>query len=170
MKKMLTALICMLIPFITVISAYAAPVYGAAAVDENKIYTLPDMLTFAIEDEYLAQARYENVISKFGAQRPFTNILRSETMHISALKPVFDLYNVLLPENDARNYLAEPSTLADAFKAGIDGEVNNIKMYNAFLKQNIPSDVRAVFTALRNASERHLTAFQRGLSRLSSLS
>lgn len=170
MKKVFTASLCILIPFIMAISAYAAPVYGAAAVDENKIYTLPEMLTFAIEDEYLAQARYENVIGKFGAQRPFTNTLRSETMHISALKQLFDLYNVLLPQYNARNYLTEPATLADAFKAGINGEVNNIKMYNAFLKQNMPSDVRAVFTALRNASERHLAAFQSGLNRLSSLS
>jgi hypothetical protein len=144
--------------------------YGAAAVDENKTYTLPEMLIFAIEDEYLAQARYENVICKFGAGRPFTNILRAETMHIAALKPFFGVYNVPLPEDNARKYLVEPTSLSDAFRAGINGEINNIKMYNAFLKQNIPSDVRAVFTMLRNASERHLAAFQSGLSRLSSSS
>jgi hypothetical protein len=170
MKKVviivISAVILLAVPF----SALAAPLYGAAAVDVNKTYTLPEMLTYAIEDEYLAQARYENVISKFGAGRPFTNILRAETMHIAAVKPLFEMYNVPLPENDARNYLAEPATLSDAFRAGITGEINNINMYNAFLKQNIPSDVRAVFTALRNASERHLAAFQNGLSRLSFLS
>jgi hypothetical protein len=150
--------------------ASAAPLYGAAAIDVNKVSTLPEMLTYAIEDEYLAQARYENVIGKFGAQRPFTNILRAETMHIAELKPLFGMYNVPLPEDNARNYLAEPATLADAYRAGINGEIDNIRMYNAFLKQSIPSDVRAVFTALRNASVRHLAAFQSDLSRFTSLS
>ena len=38
----------------------------------------------------------------------------------------------------------------------VAGEVDNIAMYNKFLEQDIPDDVRATFTALRNASEGHL--------------
>lgn len=140
--------------------------YGAAAVDLNRSYTLSEMLTFAIEDEFLAYARYENVINKFGARRPFTNVLRAEANHIAALQPLFKEYNVPAPGNKAQNYVVEPATLMDAYRAGVVGEINNIKMYNAFLSQNTPSDVKLVFASLRNASERHLTAFQNGMSRL----
>lgn len=34
-------------------------------------------------------------------------------------------------------------------------------MYESFLKENLPDDVREVFEALMNASEKHLAAFQR---------
>ena len=96
----------------------------------------------------------------------FTNILRAETMHISALNPLFNKYGILIPENKARNHIVEPTTLAEAFKAGVEGEIANIEMYNVFLKQDIPADVATVFTALKNASERHLKAFETGLRRL----
>jgi hypothetical protein len=166
MKKILVIIICVVAFCTSSLTAFAVTPYGAEAVDENRTYTLPEMLTMAIEDEYLAYARYENVIQKFGASRPFTNILRAETMHISALNPLFDKYGIPLPENKARNHIVEPDTLTNAFKAGVEGEIANIKMYNTFLKQDIPADVTTVFTALKNASERHLTAFETGLRRL----
>jgi len=34
-------------------------------------------------------------------------------------------------------------------------------MYESFLKENLPDDVREVFEALMNASEKHLASFQR---------
>ena len=34
-------------------------------------------------------------------------------------------------------------------------------MYENFLKENLPDDIRKVFEALMNASEKHLAAFQR---------
>ena len=34
-------------------------------------------------------------------------------------------------------------------------------MYESFLKENLPDDVREVFESLMNASEKHLAAFQR---------
>ena len=38
-------------------------------------------------------------------------------------------------------------------------------MYDAFLKKDLPKDVRAVFTRLRDASKNHLAAFNRNLQR-----
>jgi rubrerythrin len=84
------------------------------------------------------------------------------------LTHLFDKYGIPLPENEARSHIAEPTTPAEAFKAGIKGEIANIKMYNTFLKQDIPADVAAVFTALKKASEKHMTAFENGLRRLES--
>ncbi|NLO38025.1 MAG: hypothetical protein GX115_00855 [Ruminiclostridium sp.] len=70
MKKILVIVICVVALYTSSLTAFAVTPYGAEAVDENRTYTLPEMLTLAIEDEYLAYARYENVIQKFGASRP----------------------------------------------------------------------------------------------------
>jgi len=53
----------------------------AAAADEN--YTLEEMLTYAIQDEYLAKAEYAAIIDTFDVTRPYTNIIRAENNHIA---------------------------------------------------------------------------------------
>ena len=47
--------------------------YGSAGALEDENMTLADMLTYAIQDEYLARAEYELIISEYGNVRPFTN-------------------------------------------------------------------------------------------------
>lgn len=84
------------------------------------------------------------------------------------LKPLFDKYHVPIAEDRAKDYIVIPSTLLDAMKAGVEGETNNMRMYKYFFKQELPEDVRAAFTVLRNAAENHLHAFQRGVKRLES--
>lgn len=49
--------------------------------------------------------------------------------------------------------------------AAVQGEIDNITMYENFLSYELPPDVRTVFTQLRNASLNHLAAFERGLAR-----
>ncbi|SMC86903.1 ferritin-like domain-containing protein [Papillibacter cinnamivorans] len=142
--------------------------FGSAAVTEDETYTLPEMLTYAIEDEYLALAEYETITDAYGTQNPFTNIIKAEKTHISELEPLFEEYGVVLPENTAEKYTAVPGSLLDAYKASVEAEISNISMYEAFLKQDLPDDVRAVFTALKNASENHLAAFEKNADRLES--
>lgn len=134
--------------------------YGAGAVDENETYTLEEILTFAIEDEYLAQARYSAVINEFGELKPFTNIVSAESFHIEALKPLFLKYGFVIPEDKASAFITVPDTVAAAVKEGIMGEQENMRMYSIFLKSEIPLDVKAVFSALQTASENHLRAFK----------
>lgn len=138
---------------------------GAKAAKADASLTLEEMLTYAIQDEYLARAKYGLVVEKFGSQRPFSNIIRSEETHIASLKPLFARYNVQIPVDNAREYLSTPNSLKESFEAGVQGEIENIEMYDRFLKQDIPNDVRTVFTRLRNASRNHLRAFQKGLAR-----
>lgn len=138
---------------------------GAKAAKADPSLTLKEMLTYAIQDEYLARAKYGLVIEKFGSQRPFSNIIRAEETHIAALKPLFAKHNVPIPVDNAREYLSTPNSLKESFQAGVQGEIENIEMYERFLKQDIPDDVRTVFTRLRNASRNHLRAFQKGLAR-----
>jgi len=121
------------------VSAFAAESdFGSAAVEDGKTYTLSEMLTYAIEDEYLAHAEYEEIIETFGAQKPFTNIIRAEETHISALEPLFAEYDVALPDNTAEEHVVIPASLLEAAQAGVEAELNNIAMYEAFLEQDLP--------------------------------
>ncbi|MGE4352927.1 MAG: DUF2202 domain-containing protein [Oscillospiraceae bacterium] len=140
--------------------------FGASAVEDGKTYSLPEMLTYAIQDEYLAHAEYERIIDDFGDQRPFINIIKAEEEHISTLEPLFAEYDVTIPENNATDYITVPGSLLEANASGVEAEIKNIAMYEVFLGQDLPDDVRAVFTSLKNASENHLSAFEKGVERL----
>ena len=167
MKKLTALLMAVLLIGAMSATAFAADIdFGSAAVTEDKTYTLSEMLTYAIEDEYLAHAEYEKIIDTFGAQTPFTNIIKAEETHIARLEPLFTEYGVTKPADNAESYTALPATLLDAMKAGVTAEINNIAMYEKFLSQDLPDDVQLVFTALKNASESHLAAFERGVDRL----
>lgn len=136
---------------------------GAEAAKSDTQLTLEDMLTYAIQDEYLARARYSLVVEKFGEQRPFVNIISAEETHISHLKPLFTKYNVALPTDNSKDYVKVQTSIKESLEAGVQGEIENIAMYERFLKENVPSDVKTVFTLLRNASQNHLQAFENAL-------
>ncbi|RPF53452.1 ferritin-like domain-containing protein [Aquisalibacillus elongatus] len=140
--------------------------YGAKGALSASALDLSQMLTYAIQDEYLAQSRYQVVINEFGAVRPFTQIQQAEVRHINALIPLFNQYQIPIPEDDSRQYVMTPITLKQAFDEGVEGEIDNISMYNRFLNLDIPNDVRFVFTQLRDASLNHLEAFRRGALRV----
>ena len=71
----------------------------------------------------------------------------------------------MIPKDNAAPHVVVPATLAEAFKIGVDAEIKNIAMYEAFLRAELPADVRLVFEALKNASQNHLAAFERGTAR-----
>ncbi|WP_433745856.1 ferritin family protein [Falsibacillus pallidus] len=127
--------------------------------------TLPQMLTYAMQDEYLAQARYNNILGTFGSIRTFVQIKEAELRHISALMPLFERYQVPIPTDISQSFVSTPESVKAAYAAGVQGEIDNIAMYNKFLSFNLPSDVQMVFSQLRNASQNHLAAFERGLAR-----
>lgn len=137
--------------------------YGSTGALADSDLTLADMLTYALQDEYLAHAEYEYIIDTYGSIRPFTNIIRAEETHIETLLPLFETYGITVPTNDAGTRVAAVSSLTEAYEAGVDAEIMNIDMYEAFLKEDIPSDVRTVFEDLMRASESHLNAFENKL-------
>lgn len=142
--------------------------YGADAVKAGETYTLEQMLTYALQDEYLAEAEYKAVIGTFGALRPFINTLKAESSHIAELTALMKTHGIAVPENSAAQAVTAPATQEEALKAGAAAEEKNIAMYGIFLQQEgVPGDVQAVFTALKKASEKHLTAFTRNMSRAS---
>jgi hypothetical protein len=142
----------------------AETAYGSSAAAADSSYTLPEMITCAIQDEYVALAEYNAIIGAFGTQRPFSNIVRAEAIHINELLPLFATYQITVPSNEAASQIAAPASIADSYAAGVVAEQKNIVMYQSFLKENLPADVKAVFTSLLAASEKHLQAFERAAS------
>ena len=134
---------------------------GAAGASADTEYSLEEMLVYAIEDEYLAQAEYDVIMDAYGIAKPFSNIIKAEATHISLLEPLFVEHDVTVPEKDWKSLVAVPESLDAAYAIGVETEERNIAMYESFLKEDLPDDVREVFEALMNASEKHLAAFQR---------
>ena len=130
--------------------------------DEFGEYSLEDMLTAALLDEYLAQATYQEIILTYGDVKPFTNIVVAEQQHINLLLPLFETYGITVPENQAASQVVLPDSIASALATGVEAEKANIAMYEAFLAQdNLNDDVRSVFELLKTASEHHLAAFSK---------
>ena len=138
--------------------AYAASDTGSAGALQDKDYTVEEMLTYALQDEYSAQAEYEAIIKEFGDQLPYTNLVNAEENHISRLVQLFQNYGYTVPENKATADV--PKSLEESYQAGITTEENAVAKYDQFLKSELPSDVKLVFERLQKASENHLKALQ----------
>lgn len=167
MKKSLFTLLMFMLVSMMSLSFADVENYGATGALEDQNTTLEEMLTYAIQDEYTALAEYNLIMNTYGNIRPFSSIARAETTHISLLEPLFKTYGIEIPVNESSQIVELPESLTEAYKAGVDAEVLNIAMYESFLKEDLPSDVAAVFQSLKNASENHLRAFNNQLTRTS---
>lgn len=135
--------------------------FGAAGAALDESFTIEDMLTYAIQDEYLAQGEYEAIMAEHGVQKPFSNIIKAEGKHISMLLPLLEKYDVEVPADDSADRAVIPGSIEDSYKAGVEAEIKNIEMYESFLEEDLPDDVKIVFERLKSASEKHLSAFER---------
>ena len=139
--------------------------FGARGAEGKSGLTIEQMLTYAIQDEYLARAEYELIIGEYGSIRPFTNIMAAEQRHIEWVTELFNEYGYPLPEDTAGKYVVLPEDLKSSFETGVQAEIDNIAMYESFLKQDLPADVQDLFERLKGASENHLRAFRNNLNR-----
>ncbi len=160
----LTAIFTITLTSVEAKSVYEA--YGLDTLNESYVledgYTLEEMLNYAIQDEYMAQAEYQAIIDTFGHVMPFVRIVEAEATHIEMLLPLFEAYGIVVPTNEAAQNVVIPETITSALATGVEAEENNIAMYLAFLAQdNLPDDVREVFEYLKTASEHHLQAFSK---------
>lgn len=139
--------------------------FGAAGSREDESFTIEEMMQYAIEDEYLARQEYELILTEFGDIRPFANIIKAEETHIILMETLYATYNYSIPEDIAIDYTLIPSSLVEALEVGIEAEINNIAMYDMFLLEDLPDDIRETFIILRDGSISHLKAFETSLSR-----
>ncbi|MFM2482423.1 DUF2202 domain-containing protein [Celerinatantimonas sp. YJH-8] len=160
----------LMLTLLTLIHPGQATEFGAAAAKLNSSPNIEQMLTYAIQDEYLARAEYRLILQKYGNIKPFSNIINAENQHIKRLSQIFTQRGLTLPADTATEHVILPQSLKAAMQTGVQAEIDNIAMYQAFLEnpllnQKGNTDVQSVFKALMNASEKHLSAFKRGLNR-----
>ena len=144
-----------------IVYSIMAQEFGSAGALSSQDFTLDEMLQYAWEDEHMALAEYEAIMKEFNVSRPYFNIARSETTHITYLKELYDVRGLDYPPVYTGAHLYIPQTLSEAVDVGIDAEIKNIAMYEKFLKEDLPEDVERVFNILMKGSENHLAAFQR---------
>jgi hypothetical protein len=157
MKKLVLLTILAAVILVPTASA-AAALSGAKAALADKDLTLSDMLTYALQDERIARTEYQIILDTFGSSRPFSNIIKAEETHIRYLTDLFSDHKLAVPADGTRKPAA-PKDWTSALEAGRQAEIDNIAMYDKFLAQDLPADVRQVFEQLKAASQNHLRAF-----------
>jgi hypothetical protein len=119
-------------------------------------------LNDAVDDEFRSRDTYLQVVRDFGEVRPFSNVVEAEQRHIEALLGLFEKYAVAPPANRWVGAVPRFDSVQAACVAGVQGEIDNIAVYDRVFKTTIREDILAVYSALRSASQdRHLPAFQR---------
>jgi len=140
--------------------------YGAKGALADPDLTINDMLMYAVQDEYLAHGEYAAIIAKFGSQKPYTNIMKSEETHLAYLKEVYLAYGLDFPADTSASHIVVPADLLEAAETGVQAEIDNIAMYELFLTYDLPENVYEVFSALKSGSDNHLLAFQTQVDKL----
>lgn len=135
--------------------------YGAKGAEASDEFSLEEMMKYAIEDERLALAEYAFIMDEYNVSRPFSNIINAEAQHESALLGLYEKYGFDIPDFVGSEHVVLPSSLEEIYDIGVEAEIANIAMYEKFLTYDLDSDVKKVFTALRDGSVKHLTAFER---------
>ncbi len=108
------------------------------------------------------------MIRDFGEVRPFINIVDAEARHANALLGVFQKYGLSPHANRWATQAPRFVSVQEACAACVEGEIQNVAIYDRALKSTQRPDILAVYTALRSASQdRHLPAFQRCVQRSS---
>jgi len=157
-------LVLLLVLLLSMSTVAFADDFGHEGVDVENL-SIEEMLTFALEDEVLAYSTYNEIVEVFDVSKPFTNIMKAELRHQEAIIALMNDYGMDVPEVDASDYITLPISLEESYEAGVQAEIDNIALYNTFLKEDIPEDVKDVFEYLIKGSEKHLSAFEKQLER-----
>jgi hypothetical protein len=164
-KLLVSAIIVGFVAVMFIPAQGTLPLYGNSAAKADNALTIESMLTYAIQDEYLARAEYVAIMAKFGQMPPYSNIKQAEEQHIAWLKDIFASLGLAIPADEAAKYVHVPSTLKEAAQTGVQAEIDNISSMIAFWS-NRCSWIRAIagiadlFTLLRNESSNHLARFR----------
>ena len=132
-------------------------------VQEDK--ALEEVLQSAFDDEVKAYETYSAVIEKFGAVKPFTNIIQAEQTHQKALLAVAMKHNIALTHTLPKS-ITLPNTLRECYELGVAAEIQNIQLYDELLLHvNEYPEVQDVFYRLQAASyNNHLPAFRNAVT------
>ncbi len=138
-----------------------------------------DALVFLREEEKLARDVYKALYEKWGTN-VFSNIAAAESTHMASMKTLLDAYHVTDPvATDTPGVFVNPElqkaytdlvaqgskSLTDAFNVGVTIENLDIEDLQALIATSSHADITQVAQSLLNASQNHLNAFNRQLSR-----
>ncbi|MBL8961985.1 MAG: DUF2202 domain-containing protein [Gemmatimonadetes bacterium] len=149
-----------MLALVTTVAACGEDTGVAPATDLTPALTA--VLDTAINDEYHAEYIYLRVLSDFGNVLPFFNVVVAEQRHSASLASLFERRALSTPANRWNlDNVPRFATIRTACAAAATAEMDNIAMYDRFLKLDLPPDVRSVLSNNRRASvDRHLPAFQ----------
>jgi len=150
------------------IAATTATLFSTSTADSAQLSPRTQQaMVEAISDEYRARAFYAAVIRKFGAIRPFNNIVQAEDRHVQLWNQLFAQYGLPIPPDTFAGKVEAPDTLRQACQMGVEAEIANVQMYNNFLQFVQEPDLRAAFSQLRQVSQNHhKPAFERCVQRI----
>jgi len=108
------------------------------ALDDTEVQALKNTL----DDEYKSREIYAH---DFGEVRPFINIVEAEARHVSALLNLIEKYNVSPPANRWAGKAHRFSNVHEACVAGVQGEIENVAIYDRALKSTRCPVILAVY-------------------------
>ncbi len=120
---------------------------------------LQSLLQEAVDEEYLAKNTYQAILDAHGDIRPFNRIIRSEQMHIDAVKKVAENHGFELTE--PKSTVVAPKSIEESYARGLEIEKADVTELRELLKKNLPEDVKTTLNYLLKGSENHLRAFTR---------
>ncbi len=120
-------------------------------------------LLLALNDEYHAEAVYQQVLDDFGAEtRPFSNIIVAEQRHQSSLLDLFADYGLAVPGNPWLGEVDGFELIAEACAVGVEAELINATLYDYLYSTTERAEIVTVYEHLQTASnDKHLPAFER---------
>lgn len=127
--------------------------------------SIETMLTLAILDEYNASATYQAILDSYGYIKTFSNIKLAEETHIELLIPLLEKYGVEIPDRILIESIQLPVSLSEAYTTGVEAEILNIALYESYMNESLPDDIKEVFLKLIEGSEHHLSAFEKNAAR-----
>jgi hypothetical protein len=136
-------------------------------------------LIFMVQEEQLARDVYNVMIEKWNIT-PFQNIVKSEQMHVDAVKQLLTRYEIADPSLEAGKF-ADPTlqklyddliaqgsvSQIEALKVGALIEEVDIKDLQTRLATTDNADIQLIYTNLMNASNNHLRAYATNYGTLS---
>lgn len=153
----------------------AAPALPGSTSTATADSALTAELTFARDEERMARDLYRALADKYDGALPFSRITLSEQQHFDAVGTLLTRYGTADPaEGKKAGTYADPKiqdlydgwvadgqkSLDAAYDVGVALEKRDVADLKNTLAADLPADVKQVFTALLNASEHHLTAFE----------
>jgi hypothetical protein len=134
--------------------------FGANGALNDSNITLKEALTYALQDEYLSQVRYDVIREQFGEDvRPFAQLEYANKRHIQYLYQLSRENNIAIPKNNNNivYFLELPSNIKAAYKNEIRYENQNISMYDKFINRtDLSTEVKDLMRHMQEASRDHL--------------